>query len=57
MLMKFTDDIKLGDDANSSKGSRAIYRYPESLEIWSGNNKMKFWPSRIETTTELGEKQ
>ena len=57
MLMKFTDDIKLAGDANNSKSSKAISRNPERSEIWSGNNKMRFCPFQIETTTALGEKQ
>lgn len=49
MLMKFTDDIKLTGDTNNTKSSKA--------EIWSGNNKMRFCPFKIETATALGEKQ
>lgn len=51
--MKFTDDIKLGGDANSSKGSKAIKRYPENSEIRSGNSKMRFYPFKIKTMTAL----
>lgn len=39
-----------------AQGQQSNIKAPESLEIWSGHNKMRFCSSKIEPNA-LGEKQ